>query len=47
MSLVWIAPTQFVKSSNQSQVVVVADKDGLPSVGPNVGQQLVFYGAAN
>ena len=24
-----------VKSSNLSQVVVVADKDGLPSVGPN------------
>ena len=35
MSLVLIAPTQFVKSSNLSQVVVVADKDGLPSVGPN------------
>ena len=26
ISLVWIAPTQFVKSSNLSQVVVVADK---------------------
>ena len=30
-----IAPTQFVKSSNLTQVVDVADKDGLPSVGPN------------
>ena len=34
MSLVWIAPTQFVKSSKLSQVVV-ADKHGLASVGPN------------
>ena len=33
--LVWIAPTQFVKSSNLSQVVDLADKDGVPSVGPN------------
>ena len=33
MSLVWIAPTQFVKSSNLSQVVEVAEKDGLASVG--------------
>ena len=33
MSLVWIAPTQFVKSSNLSQVVDVADKDGLPALG--------------
>ena len=33
--LVWIAPTQFEKSSNLSQVVDVADKDGLHSVGPN------------
>ena len=35
MSLAWISPTQFVKSSNLSQVMNVADKDGLPSVGPN------------
>ena len=28
-------PTQFVKSSNLSQVVDVVDKDGRPSVGPN------------
>ena len=35
LSLVWIGPTQFVKSSNLSQVVDVADKDGLPSVEPN------------
>ena len=35
MLLVWIAPTQFVKSSNLSQLVFIADKDGLPSVGPN------------
>ena len=35
MSLVWIAPNQFVKYSNLSQVADVADKDGLPSVGPN------------
>ena len=59
MSLVWIAPTQFQKSSNLSQVVEVADKDGLPNVGPNrlmriwvsgIGaklQQLVMYGVAN
>ena len=47
MLLVWITPTQFVKSSNLSQVVVVADKDGLPSFGPNSKlQQLVMYGAA-
>ena len=32
MSLVWIAPTQFVKSSNLSQAVEVADKDVLASV---------------
>ena len=28
LSLVWIAPTQFVKSSNLRQVVEVAEKDG-------------------
>ena len=33
MSLVWIAPTQFVKSSNLSQVVEVAEKNGFASVG--------------
>ena len=27
--------TQFIKSSNLSHLVLVADKDGLPSVGPN------------
>ena len=35
MSLVWIAPTQFVKFSNLRQVVDVADKDGPSSVGLN------------
>ena len=35
ISLVWIAPTQLVKSSNLSKVVVGADTDGLPCVGPN------------
>ena len=35
MSIVLIVPTQFVKYSNLSQVVDVAEKDGLPSVGPN------------
>ena len=34
MSLVWIAPSQFVKSSNLRKVEV-AEKDGLASVGPN------------
>ena len=32
---VWKAPTQFVKSSNLSQLVEVAKKDSLPSGGPN------------
>ena len=31
----WKAPTQFVKSSILSQVVEVAEKDGLASVGQN------------
>ena len=35
MFFVWIAPTQFVKSSNLCQVVEIAAKDGLASVGPN------------
>ena len=35
MFFVRIAPTQFVKSSNLSQVVEVANKDGLASVGLN------------
>ena len=30
-----ITPTQFVKSSNLSQVVEVADKDSLRSIGSN------------
>ena len=34
MSLVWIAPTQFVKSSNLSQLVIVAEKGDRASVGP-------------
>ena len=35
MFFVWIAPTQFVKSSNLSQMVDVADKDALNSGGPS------------
>ena len=33
MSLVWIAPIQFVKSSNLSQVVVIADSPALGQTG--------------
>ena len=36
MSLVWIASTQFVKSSNLSQVVVVADKRWAKQVDENL-----------
>ena len=56
MFFVWIPLTQFVKTSNLSQVVEVAEKDGLASVELNsslrmskIGaklQQLVMYGVA-
>ena len=47
MSLVWIAQTQFVKSSNPSQVVDVADKDAPQRWAKEVDENLRTLGIRN